>query len=278
MPASLVYFPTASGTELAWQLILHGPTPDKMYLIVVGAGYAKVLYSRNLVIEEGPEGEVFGAPRTNSDTDPGVAHPDDGGVGIEHFTGWPFSPAGCDQPGYTGGVDCWVATPPTGVPPLTIGNNVVALGDKTGADWFTLFPDPSEPFGVGFSNIPPFTPTFDPTGLAHFDFGFTNSYKATGDFVGDVGTETDAAVTNLFYWDNVIHDWLYALGFDEAAGNFQDDNFGRGGVGGDPVIAGVSVGLRHQQRLHGHAAGRVPSVHGLLPGHRSAVQEGRLLL
>ena len=27
----------------------------------------------------------------------------------------------------------------------------------------------------------------------------------------------EAAVTNLFYWKNRIHDWLYRLGFDEAA-------------------------------------------------------------
>ena len=34
------------------------------------------------------------------------------------------------------------------------------------------------------------------------------------------------AVQNLFYLNNVIHDTLYAAGFTEAAGNFQEDNFG----------------------------------------------------
>src|SRR5262249_25678744 len=33
------------------------------------------------------------------------------------------------------------------------------------------------------------------------------------------------------------HDRLYLLGFTEAAGNFQNDNFGRGGVEGDRVRA-----------------------------------------
>ena len=47
----------------------------------------------------------------------------------------------------------------------------------------------------------------------------------------------DAATTNLFYWINRIHDFYWHIGFDEAAGNFQVDNFGRGGLGGDPMYA-----------------------------------------
>ena len=47
----------------------------------------------------------------------------------------------------------------------------------------------------------------------------------------------DAATTNLFYWMNRIHDYYWHIGFDEAAGNFQVDNFGRGGLGGDPIYA-----------------------------------------
>ena len=46
-----------------------------------------------------------------------------------------------------------------------------------------------------------------------------------------------ASVTNLFYWTNVIHDVLYQYGFTEAAGNFQVNNFGRGGAGNDAVDA-----------------------------------------
>ncbi len=51
-----------------------------------------------------------------------------------------------------------------------------------------------------------------------------------------------AVVTNLFYWTNWAHDALYALGFDEAAGNFQADNLDRGGVGGDPLRAFAQQG------------------------------------
>lgn len=47
----------------------------------------------------------------------------------------------------------------------------------------------------------------------------------------------DAAITNLFYWNNITHDVLYTYGFDEAAGNFQVNNYGNGGLGNDSVDA-----------------------------------------
>ena len=46
-----------------------------------------------------------------------------------------------------------------------------------------------------------------------------------------------AVTTNLFYWNNVIHDVLWHYGFDEQAGNFQENNYGNGGAGSDPVEA-----------------------------------------
>ena len=52
----------------------------------------------------------------------------------------------------------------------------------------------------------------------------------------------DAAVTNLFYWNNLIHDVFYQYGFDEAGGNFQENNFGNGGSGSDPVYAEAQDG------------------------------------
>ena len=52
----------------------------------------------------------------------------------------------------------------------------------------------------------------------------------------------DAAVANLFYSNNMIHDVLYRYGFDEASGNFQENNYGRGGIGGDAVQAEAADG------------------------------------
>ncbi len=46
-----------------------------------------------------------------------------------------------------------------------------------------------------------------------------------------------AVTTQLFYIANVYHDEMYLLGFNEQAGNFQHNNFGRGGVGNDRLSA-----------------------------------------
>ena len=46
-----------------------------------------------------------------------------------------------------------------------------------------------------------------------------------------------AATTNLFYVTNMMHDISYQYGFDEPSGNFQVNNDGRGGIGGDPLNA-----------------------------------------
>lgn len=47
----------------------------------------------------------------------------------------------------------------------------------------------------------------------------------------------NSSITNLFYWNNMCHDILYQYGFHEAAGNFQYNNFGKGGLDLDNVIA-----------------------------------------
>lgn len=67
------------------------------------------------------------------------------------------------------------------------------------------------------------------------------------DFPMDLATQdptnySAAAVVQLFYYCNWYHDRLYQLGFTEAAGNFQMTNFGRGGLGGDAVLADAQDG------------------------------------
>ncbi|MEZ4310925.1 MAG: M36 family metallopeptidase, partial [Polyangiaceae bacterium] len=53
----------------------------------------------------------------------------------------------------------------------------------------------------------------------------------------DSEDQSMAAVTQLFYTNNWLHDYWYDSGFNEAAGNAQDDNFGRGGEEGDHLRA-----------------------------------------
>jgi extracellular elastinolytic metalloproteinase len=52
----------------------------------------------------------------------------------------------------------------------------------------------------------------------------------------------DQKLLNIFYFCNYMHDFLYVLGFDEAAGNFQEVNFTHVGVGGDFVRARAHSG------------------------------------
>ena len=63
-----------------------------------------------------------------------------------------------------------------------------------------------------------------------FDFPYGGTSVAASTYI-------DAANTNLFYMNNVMHDVWYQYGFNEASGNFQQNNYGLGGTGGDYVNA-----------------------------------------
>ena len=65
---------------------------------------------------------------------------------------------------------------------------------------------------------------------------FDRSYDFTLDPQANQ-TQQMAAITQLFYDVNYFHDWYYGVGFDEAHGNGQTDNYGRGGVQGDALHA-----------------------------------------
>lgn len=95
---------------------------------------------------------------------------------------------------------------------ITQGNNTHAYVDYT---------------GVGNTPIP-FLEADGGQGLK-FDFEL--------DFTRPPQQNRDAAITNLFYWNNVTHDVLYRYGFTERAGNFQVNNYDNGGKGSDPVQA-----------------------------------------
>ncbi len=81
-------------------------------------------------------------------------------------------------------------------------------------------------------------PGYRPDGGSNLDFTtfpFDQVYSTTTQY-------EDAAITNLFYWSNIIHDVMYQYGFDEASGNFQENNYGNGGAGGDSVNAEAQDG------------------------------------
>tara|TARA_R110002072_G_scaffold23949_2_gene81992 strand:- start:110004 stop:113453 length:3450 start_codon:yes stop_codon:yes gene_type:complete len=81
-------------------------------------------------------------------------------------------------------------------------------------------------------------PGFQPDGGATLDFTgfpFSQTYSNANQY-------ESAAITNLFYWNNTFHDVLYQYGFDEAGGNFQENNYGNGGAGSDSVNAEAQDG------------------------------------
>jgi hypothetical protein len=109
-----------------------------------------------------------------------------------------------------------------GTATVTTGNNVEAYLD-TNAD---NAPDANN--GAGLSNGHASSATQD------FTFPFSTAV--------DPRTQQAAVVTNLFYFNNIMHDFSYGLGFTETSGNFQTNNFGRGGTGNDSVRAEAQDG------------------------------------
>lgn len=74
---------------------------------------------------------------------------------------------------------------------------------------------------------------FSPDGTNFLQF--TSEWDSDYDPVAPMNV--NASITNLFYLINTMHDLTYEYGFNEAAGNFQMDNFGKGGKEGDAIEA-----------------------------------------
>ena len=112
------------------------------------------------------------------------------------------------------------STPPAGQPEylVTRGNNVRAQWDLFATN---INNDSARPLGV-WDSI---------SSTLSFDFPW-DSIAAP-----DSTQNRVASTVNLFYWNNIIHDVIYQYGLDEAAGNFQFNNYGRGGAQNDGVIA-----------------------------------------
>lgn len=71
-------------------------------------------------------------------------------------------------------------------------------------------------------------------------FDFRNTYELGGVDAGGIEFFPRTADADLlpgamalFYYANLVHDYLYDIGYTEALWNYQQDNFGRGGAGGD---------------------------------------------
>lgn len=106
-----------------------------------------------------------------------------------------------------GQADPWLAPGAT----TTQGNNVEAYVD---------FSDPNGLSGSEFHA--------EVTSSGVFDYAYNLSQEPLAST-----TQSSAAIVQAFYGANWLHDWYYDSGFDEAAGNAQVQNYGRGGLEGD---------------------------------------------
>jgi hypothetical protein len=118
----------------------------------------------------------------------------------------------------------WHSTNATGTDyNYTRGNNVWAYHDRNNQN-----------------NGDPARSATSTTPLPNLTFDFTPDY--TEEPIVTSPPNQQFNITNLFYWNNIIHNILYEYGFDEAAGNFQTNNLGRGGSGNDHILAEAQDG------------------------------------
>ena len=116
----------------------------------------------------------------------------------------------------------------------TEGNNVIVADDQQN--------DNESTHGVkGFALNRQFTG-------AHFsfingyEFGDVDAGPAAGVFPATTYADIYPGTLNLFWAINLMHDYLYSIGFTEQLWNFQQDNFGKGGAGKDAVSGQVQDG------------------------------------
>lgn len=241
IPAKLVYQHTETDQlRLVWQVEIYTKDGDHYWQMKVDAANGAILEKRDLVLHCS-----FGHPSLGPGacTDGhGALNPNAGQRAIEI----PFTTAGENLAENTVGNAYRVFNAPFETPnhgnrslvytngdplaspfgwhhdgllgyTITKGNNVYAYEDQLGAN-------------AGLPAVGGLLPTQP----LNFDFPM--------DLNQDPGTYKDAAVTNLFYWNNLVHDVFYHYGFTEAAGNFQNNNLNKGGLGNDAVMAEAQDG------------------------------------
>lgn len=208
-----VYFPMADGLVPGFYVELKLPEAG-YYSYVISAATGEVLFRRNLTAhaafkyrvwaESAAPYRPFDGPFADASPYPGSAP--DGQVPAA------IAPnlVELENAGLSTN-DPWLDDAAT----LTQGNNVSAYADLGGND--------------GFDNGDVIA---DVTGVRAFDrtYDVTQQPQASTD-------QQKAAVTQLFFNTNFFHDWYYDVGFNEAAGNAQTNNKGRGGAGNDVLLA-----------------------------------------
>lgn len=229
IPARLVYQPGANGSlRLAWNLAIEEVSELHWWDVTVDAVTGELLDKVDYVDSEDSAATAAAVGRQNHEEsakkrDYSTPQPPKRAIDYSSYRVFPLaleSPNDGGRKLMRNPADA-LASPwgwhDTNAKPgvehtVTQGNNTHAYVDYT---------------GVGNTPIP-FLEADGGQGLK-FDFEL--------DFTRPPQQNRNAAITNLFYWNNVTHDLLYRYGFTERAGNFQVNNYERGGEGSDPVQA-----------------------------------------
>jgi hypothetical protein len=136
---------------------------------------------------------------------------------------------------------------PTGIPdfsfPMLVPPSLVAVDtlNSTADPW--LAAGAVETKG---NNVDAYADRVPPSGFTNGDLRATPTAAGVFDRVYDTALPPNAstaqqmaAITSAFYSINYLHDFWYDSGFTEAAGNAQDNNYGRGGEDRDALLAEV---------------------------------------
>ncbi len=140
-----------------------------------------------------------------------------------------------------GAFDPWLTAAAT----TTKGNNVDAYSDRNSADDGT-----NDGFDAADLRA-------DVTAAKTFDRAYNPALPPDSN-----PDQIKAAITQLFYVTNWMHDFWYDSGFDEKAGNAQASNYGRGGKEGDVLHAeaqdGADQGQSNNANMSTYSDGRSP--------------------
>ncbi|MBX3408378.1 MAG: M36 family metallopeptidase [Phycisphaeraceae bacterium] len=206
----LVYFPkTRADLRPAWAVVVPTPGVGHTYDIIVDAVDGTVLQRENRLVFETTQPMTFRVYRKDSPAPGSPGNPTPNGFQFPFIERSLVVIQPEDIRDYS--PDGWI---PDGQSE-TIGNNAAVASDTNNDNQ----PDLPRPNG-GPNRV--------------FDFPYDHTQQPP--------TYRDYAVVQMFYYANMFHDRLYAMGFNEAAGNFQVNNFGRGGVGNDSVVCDVHDG------------------------------------
>ncbi len=245
--AKPVWYPTESGLVAAYYVEIHGRQPGVTRPLaratVVAADDGHILSRVDLIRDHQPFAyRVFATPQGQPYNDPyGFTTPHPTGVP----DGWrptalaPMNLVSLVHAGISTG-DPWLPDGAT----ETSGNNIDSYfdADQVDADGYCTG---EGTYGDGYH--PSEGDLRAPlTGSRTFDYAY-DANDTLHDFTQCVpptyvaqpipsgSAQLNAKTVQLFYAGNWLHDYFYDLGFDEESGNLQQDNYGRGGVGGDPL-------------------------------------------